>query len=128
MATHTITKTLQTNVGIVIDDPVILTGDEEIEIDGTIADTISNQLERVAFQRSHCKSFWLRSDQPLTIKTNSSSAPADTFTLAAKTPIEWALGDSGAVPLTADITALYITNASGHVAAYRLRFLVDSTL
>ncbi len=68
--------------------------------------------------------FYLVSSQPLTVNTNSSTVPDDTWTLAAGIPLAWTVDDPDAPnPLSADITALYVTNASGAAATIECRAL-----
>lgn len=52
-------------------------------------------------------------DQAVTLKTNSSSTPDDTIALAAGVMWKWVSTQGAANPLSADITALFVTNASG---------------
>lgn len=67
---------------------------------------------------------YLLSDRDITVKTNSSGAPDDTFALKAGIPLVWHKDDPHFTnPLTAPITALYITNASGQTARVEARAL-----
>lgn len=64
-------------------------------------------------------------DGALTIKTNSSGAPADTIVTVANKPI--ILRSGGAWPTTsfsADVTKIFVSNATGGVLNLRLRQLV----
>ena len=63
----------------------------------------------------------------LTIKTNSSSAPSDTFTITPTNGIAWSTGDSNANPIGSAITALYITNDGDAIGNFVVRALLDST-
>ena len=60
----------------------------------------------------------------LTIKTNNSGAPDDTFTVSSDNP--YYLRDG--TLLTADITKLYVTNASGATLTLKIRGLKDGTV
>lgn len=67
---------------------------------------------------------FLVADGVLTIKTNSTSSPGDTITTVANKPI--VLRNGGAWPATsfaADVTKLYVTNATGGTLNLRLRGL-----
>lgn len=66
----------------------------------------------IAFPYAKLKGLVLSSAVACTIKTNSSSAPDETFTLAAGRPIVWMNGDVSASPVTADVTSVFITNAA----------------
>lgn len=77
------------------------------------------------------KALWMKSDKALTIKTNSSGSPANTFTLVANVPFSWVTGgdscrDTGGTAL-ADITSLFITNGTGVDATLQIAALVDPT-
>jgi uncharacterized protein (UPF0276 family) len=74
---------------------------------------------------SQCKGFYMQSDVALTVETNSSSAPAQTFSLSAGVPLDWIFGD-GNCPVTIDVTKLFITSVSN--GTLKLRALVDPTV
>lgn len=68
---------------------------------------------------------FLTADGVLTVKTNSTSSPGDTITTVANKPV--ILRNGGAWPATsfaADVTKLYVTNATGGTVTLRLRGLV----
>jgi hypothetical protein len=71
------------------------------------------------------------SDQAVTVKTNSSGSPTNTFVLAAGVPLQFfvtadpAWRDSNGT-IVADITALYVTNAGGTAANFQIRSLYNS--
>lgn len=80
---------------------------------------------------SEAKMFALRSDVPVTIKTNSSSSPANTFSLGANESFLWPLGegdfkDSLGAIVSTDIEKLYVVN-SGAAGTLRLDAFVDPT-
>jgi hypothetical protein len=114
------TLTLQT----VIDDgsgqKIITT----VEYEGTlgmgavynVAANTTNQEQVIALVRADIKLLVIVCSVAMTIKTNSTSSPGNTITVPANTPYIWASAD-GMIPdpLSADITALYLTNA-GSVA------------
>lgn len=74
---------------------------------------------------SQCKGFFLLADANMTIETNSSSAPAQTITLTANVPVAWMTG-AGVCPITADVTALYVTSVAG--GNLTIRSLIDATV
>ena len=78
---------------------------------------------------SEVKSLMILSDQALTLETNDGTTPTDTFTLVANEPIIWTAGAPGSpsCPLTADVTALYATNASGSAATLTINMIQDPT-
>jgi hypothetical protein len=80
---------------------------------------------------SEAKMFALRSDVPVTIKTNNSTSPANTFSLEANESFLWPLGegafkDSLGAVVSTDIEKLYIQNP-GSEGTLRLDAFVDPT-
>ena len=71
------------------------------------------------------------SDQDLTIETNNpggaSAAPDDTLALKADQAVDWCEDDVMTCPITADVTILYVTNASGSTATLEIRAGMDAT-
>jgi sulfur relay (sulfurtransferase) complex TusBCD TusD component (DsrE family) len=72
----------------------------------------TNQLATIAVDVSEIESLFLYTDGVLTLKTNSSGSPAQTLAFAASKPLVWNTGMPVTCPLTADITAFYLTNAT----------------
>lgn len=109
-----------------INNTVTETSEAEINID--LSAPIANDTQ-VAFAavRSRMKMFFMVSDQDLTVETNSSSAPDDTISLIANVPFIWHNTGPEANPFSADITALFLTNASAAAAAFKLRMVIDAT-
>jgi hypothetical protein len=68
----------------------------------------------------------LYSTQDLTIKTNSSGSPTDTITLTANGARVWAGGESSC-PFSADVTKIYVTNATGSAATVTILVCYDAT-
>jgi len=108
---HEVTAGLEVNLSEAIDD-----GETDYDLAATI-------------DYDNLKSFFMGSDQDVTVETNNpggaSGAATQTFTLLANQPLVWCTGDADSCPVTADITALYITNGSGSTANFELRALVD---
>lgn len=96
-------------------------------ISQVIADSSTN-LE-IAWQAdvSQIKSIVIASDQAITIKTNSTGAPDNTLNIVAGMPYVWRTGDYNALLLTADVTKLFVTNASGSSATLKIRGNYDPT-
>lgn len=132
MFTHTLNRSWS-RAGEAITKSFNVTGGAENNIDEAIpADTV-DQLVAFTADVSQIKSLYIVSDKDILIQTNSGSAPANTFTLAAGRPFMWstgdaALADTAGVAVTVDITALYVTNAHETIAAaLQIRCLVDPT-
>jgi hypothetical protein len=100
---------------------------QERNMSEAIAISATDALVAFTCDFSQLKSLYIKCDQALTIKTNSSGAPAQTITLAANVPYVWTYGSGITCPITADITALYITNGSGSLANLEIRALEDPT-
>lgn len=80
----------------------------------------------------HCdisamKSLWISTTQDIVIETNNaaSASASDTLDLRADQPVDWAENDVMDHPLSADVTMLYITNASGFAAQLEIREVED---
>lgn len=80
---------------------------------------------------SALKMLLIGSDQDVTLETNNpggaSAAPDQTITLKANQPMDWAEDDPVDCPLTADVSTLYVTNASGSTVNLEVRALQDAT-
>lgn len=64
----------------------------------------------------------------LTLKTNSTGSPADTFTITPANGIAWSVGDASITnPIGTAITTIYITNAGTADANFVARALRDAT-
>lgn len=70
-------------------------------------------------------SFFIYSDQAVTLKTNSSSSPTQTIPISAKKAYGWNTDQPGSNPLTSDVTKFYLVNASGTDAAVKASFLLN---
>ena len=86
-----------------------------------------------AFAIAKLKSILLVSDKDLTVKTNSSGSPANTFALQAGVPLMWSAADGVVFTDTnnaavTSVTSLFVTNASGtDIPLLQIRALVDPT-
>lgn len=83
----------------------------------------TNTLYNVSLIQAKLKSVCMKSDQAVTIKTNSPGSPQETINLVAGQAYIWTLQTDGAgkIPFAGDVTAMYITNASGSAANFSLR-------
>jgi hypothetical protein len=68
-------------------------------------------------------SFLMYSSQDVTIATNSSTTPSQSFSLAAGVGLAWNMFNGQTNPLTVNITDLYITNPGATPATILLSFL-----
>ena len=79
-----------------------------------VADAATDYEIIIGIDVSSLKIFAIESDQNVTVETNNGAAPTDTISLTANKPVTWLEGDPAL--FSADVTALYITNASGAAA------------
>jgi hypothetical protein len=92
--------------------------------DNSIPATTTNQEADVGFTQTELISCFLYSTATVTLKTNSTSTPADTIVLTGGQPIIWNSSSGAACPFANNvITKMYITNSTSGAAAVSLRFL-----
>ena len=60
----------------------------------------------------------------MTVKTNSSSSPAQTFSLAANQEVVWGTLQGTTNPITLDVTQLFVTNAGSVDSQFKVRVLL----
>lgn len=104
------------------------TSGADATISEAIADGSTNTLVACAFDYTKVVMCYVVSTVDMTLKTNSSGSPTQTIALKAGVPLAW--NDSQPTSLrvfTANVTALYLTNASGDDGTFTLAVLVDPT-
>lgn len=126
MPTHTYALGI-TAGGTALAYEVDVTADSETNLDLTVADSVSDQLVTMAIDFSEMVGLFIYSDFAVTVETNDGTTPDDTIAVVAEVPVVWYTDCDHINPLTADVTALYITNASGSTANIKIRVLQDST-
>lgn len=134
MPSATITTAVSGNVDSSYSKSFTVTGGARLAIEEAVADGSSDLEVACELDVSQVKSFLLLCDQDVTVETNDGTTPGNTFTLEANTPYIWpaAEGESWAdtedAAVTDDITALFVTNASGTDATLRLDAIFDPTV
>ena len=93
----------------------------------TIPDSSTDLEVAFSLDVSACVSFYMVSDQDLTIETNDGSSPDDTISLTAGVPYIWHSDSVDAFQLGTDVTSLFVTNASGSDALLQVEALTDPT-
>lgn len=127
MPTHHLDFGLSTG-NTVLNVRVSQTAGLELHLSETVPMTANNMLiGPLSLDRSRLKSLVLICDQPVLVKTNSSTTPDDTFTLPADIPLIWVEGMFHEQPLTEDVTALYVTSQGEAAGTLRLFALQDPT-
>jgi hypothetical protein len=89
---------------------------EKVDID--VPAGVSNQQAAIAFALAKLVAFELTAvGADVTFKTNSSGAPAQTFTVRNGVVLGWE-SEAGGIPnpITVDVTTVYLTNTSGTLA------------
>lgn len=118
MPTHRKTFRASTN-GFSIDKAKQVTAGVQVMFEKSIPNGATDQLISVAVEESTLVSFHLHADQALTVKTNDSVTPQETISLDGIDAESWVTGE-GTKPISGDVTALYVTNASGSDATLKL--------
>lgn len=130
--THTVIVQYKNSSGTIVSTWTVTDG-VEVEIDETIPGETEDMQIDIAVTAANIKAMSLYSDKAITIKTNDDETPDDTFELAAKKQLFWfsdldaATGLNASVPVTTDLTALYVTNEGSSSANFKARFLLDQT-
>jgi hypothetical protein len=111
-----VTGTINSTIGLItlLDQESVADGQTDFQITLTL-------------DVSAVKAFLLMSSQDVTFETNSGSSPADTIALLANVPYAWHTNDYNAFLLGTDVTAVFITNASGSTALIDLIVGADPT-
>jgi hypothetical protein len=126
--THTVTKSVITASGVVSDVSAQYTGSGTIEIDEVVADAATDFEVVASIDVSAVQSFIVISDKAVTLETNSGSVPDDTLVLVANKAYQWDTGSYNTFLLvSADITSIFFTNASGSDANIKIRCVLDTT-
>src|SRR5437660_12486493 len=123
---HTVTVSYSTGVGSLGFAQTFSAG-AEVNIDEDIPANQTDLLVNFAATRANIQSFIIVADQAMTVKTNSSGSPGQTFTLVANAPQIWCstLGVARNTFFAADITKLYVTNVTA--GTLKVRCCVDPT-
>lgn len=110
-----------------INQQISKSDDRSLELDVTVAANVTNQAHAFPIDVSEVKSMYLMSTQNITIKTNSTSTPANTLNLLANRPVIWQDGDLNSLLLTTDVTTLYLTTgAISSSASLKLLLLTNA--
>lgn len=123
MPTDSTTITYKTASGAMSQANMDETGSARLTSSPTVPASTTNQHLAISVDVSQLISFLIVSSRDLTLKTNSSSSPAQTFSLKAGQGFTWNQDNGTVNPLTVDITDLYFTNAGTVPAAVQMSFL-----
>lgn len=95
--------------------------DDDLSRDVEVAASAVDFAVPCSFDHDALKVLVLVADKDVTIKMNSTSSPANTFTLKATLPYIWTADSGVANPLTADVTTFYVTNPGVDKALFQIR-------
>lgn len=122
--THTITRNYKDQSPNAIQLVEAISGNTENNYDGSIA-VGANTLVPWATTRANLRSLLISSDVAITVFTNnpSGSSPQDTIPIAAGQSLIWTLATDliARCPFSANVTAIYVTNAAGGASAFKIR-------
>jgi len=94
----------------------------------TIPNGASNQLISLSgVDISQLRGVFIGSDQDVLVEFNSNAGSGGSLSLEANVPYTWQVGDVNALLITADISSVYVTNASLADATLYFYFLHDAT-
>lgn len=123
---HTFTRKWVSDGAEITKDEIVSAGSEQ-NIDESIPDSSTDLLVNWTCDYSALKGLFIVSDQDIVLETNDGSSPDNTISLTANVPLLWTAEGYLTNPFTADVTALYVTNASGSAANLKIRSLYDPT-
>ena len=123
--THSEGVTYKNDAGTITSTTNLYTGDLEHNFDLAVPVSTTNFPTAIAFAQNKIVSFVLFADQALTVKTNSTTTPQETIALAKGQQIVWTTAHLEDCPFSADVTNIYLTNASSSVVAnFKFRMLL----
>jgi len=111
MSTITIVTSVREGSNTLASSSVSKTIESKVVVNETVADAATDYELPIAIDTASLKYLLIEADQVLTIETNDGTSPDDTLTLQAGVPIQWYEGATAL--LSADVTAFFVTNASG---------------
>lgn len=123
---HTVTQRV-TTPGRTVNSEKAYSGDAQESRTIAIADSVTDQLVNLTLDVSQIKSVYMVSDQDITVETNDGTTPTDTINLKADVAVLWNADIGYSNPFTADVTALYLSNASGSAATFEMEIVHDAT-
>lgn len=117
-----------TGLGSPISKTKSVTDEGDVTLEVAVADGQTNKLVACELDVSQCKALVLMATVAMTLKTNSSGSPADTIALSANVPLVYSGDAAETNPLGTDVTALYLTNASGTDGTFHMKAIFDATV
>jgi hypothetical protein len=125
--THSKSFNLTTASGQVTGGSRSVTGEMSIEADVAILDSATDDEVDMTLDVTQVSSFFIISDQDITLETNNGTTPDNTLALKANKEYNWDAASYDTFKLTVDVTDFFFTNASGSTANVKIRILIDAT-
>jgi len=104
-----------------------LSGEAGTPLEAVISDNSTDKVVSWTLDVSQVAMVYILSDQDITLETNDGSTPDDTLALKAGIPYVWYTDKYDSLIFTADVSILYVTNASGEDATLQIETLYDAT-
>lgn len=105
-----------------------ITDEGDLCLEVEIANGQTNKLIAAVLDVSQVKGLVLMATKEMTLKTNDTGLPGNTIVLQPNIPRVFT-GEAGEVsPLTVDVTAFYVTNASGEDGTFHAKAIYDATV
>lgn len=124
---QTTLKETSEGAGIITSVSFDETGDMVVSLSPSISGATNNVEVAVVFTMAQLIGISINTDKDLTLETNDSGTPDDTFALKAGKTFYWSKNTGVANPFTADVTKFYFSNAGASAATVRIRILRDGT-
>ena len=105
-------------------------GGARISLSETVGGAATDQLHAFALDLSPTKLFYMHSDVAMTVEFNSNAGAGGTIVLVADVPYFFTTDTiwDETTDITADITAVYVTNASGTSGTITIEAIYDPTV
>ncbi len=114
---HNISLTFKSSSGKNISAAIGVNSSEELNVSLPIpANSAAYQINVAIPVLARLNDFVILCDQNITVKTNSSSSPANTFVIVANVPFYWTVTSGVANPVTSVVTTMFIVNAGSVIA------------
>jgi hypothetical protein len=113
---HTITLSFKSTSGNTKTAAIAIASIEELNASVPVpANSAAYQLV-MGINPAHLNDLLFLCDQPVTLKTNSSSSPINTFVLVAGVPFYWTVTSGVTNPITTTVTSIYVVNSNSSIA------------
>lgn len=97
-------------------------------IEETVADSSTDMLVALTVDVTQVKAIYIVASVAMTFETNDGTTPTNTIALLAGVPYVWTTDSYDSLLLTGDVTALYMTNASGGAGTINIEIIEDPTV